>query len=380
MYKHTKNKRFAKSIELPDVLQNAIYKINVQQDMDEHESFDVFSRALKIKNKTERGTIMGILLSGVMAKRPKEDEVVGFIKAALKLDKRETYNIPTINIGRNKKVVGVAGSGKKAIKTINVSSCAAIVSAAAGAYVAKPCSEATSSVSGSSDFIESLGANINISHPKMTKILKKIGLGFFKIENQVKKFNSFYGGKFYAPHALSLGLAGVILPFKPNILLYGLSHNSINISAKVFQRFGYKNVMVVTTTDNGIHFFDEVGIFGTTSIIGIKNNVMGNLKNIQPASILGLPRYDRGSIKQGKNLKENIQKGLYALRGKGNKSLIDLICVNAATILFLSDNAIDIIDGYKKAKKTIESGLAFKKLQQFIKMTGGNLKKLEKYK
>lgn len=373
------NKNFAKSVELPNLLQDAIYKINVRQDMNERESFEVFSNVLQIKDKTKRGIIMGILLNGIMAKQPKADEVVGFIKAALKLDNKNIDNIPTINIGNGKKVIGVAGSGKKAIKTINVSSCATIVSASLGAYVAKPCSKATSSVSGSSDFIESLGANINISTPKMINILKKTGLGFFKIENQIKKFDSKYGGNFYAPHVLSLGLAGTILPFKPNILFYGLSHNSINVSAETFLRLGYKDFMVVSTTDDGVHFLDEIGVFGTTSIIGSRDGIIGNVKNIQPANILNLGRYDRDSLKQGDNKKDNIEKGILALSGKGSQALIDIICVNAATILYLSNKATDITDGYKKARMAIESGLAIKKLEQFIRMTGGNLDKYKKY-
>ncbi len=374
-----KNKKFAKSIELPNILQNAVYKMNVRQDMNESESFKVFSTALKIKDNTKRAVIMGILLNGIMAKQPKVDEVVGFIKAALKLDNINIDNIPIIDIGQNKKVIGVAGSGKKAIKTINVSSCAAIVAASIGAYVAKPCSKATSSASGSSDFIESLGANININKQKMINILKKTGLGFFKIENQIKKFDSKYGGNFYAPHVLSLGLAGTVLPFKPNVLLYGLSHNSINTSAEVFLKLGYKNVMVVTTTDDGVHFFDEVGVFGTTSIIGAKNGVIGNIKSIQTANILKFPRYDRESIMQGNNKEMNIKKGVQALSGKGNEALIDIICVNAATILFLSDKASNITDGYNKAKIAIESGLAIKKLEEFIMLTGGNSNKYKKY-
>ncbi|MEI6420499.1 MAG: hypothetical protein WCO30_02585, partial [bacterium] len=203
---------------MPNLIYEAIYRINVRHDLSESESYHVFREVLNILDDVERGTQMGILLNGLMAKHPTVEEVVGFIKAALSIDEIDTNKLRKLNIGKNKKIIAVAGSGKKGIKTTNISSCAAIVAASLGSSVAKTCSSSTSSISGSSDFMENVGANISISSKLMINVLKETGLGFFKIENRIKKFDALYGGKFYAPHILSFGLAGLLLPFKPDIL------------------------------------------------------------------------------------------------------------------------------------------------------------------
>jgi anthranilate phosphoribosyltransferase len=373
------NNIFAESVVMPSLLYEAIYRINIGHDLSEREAFRVFCEVLNLKDDMDRNILMGILLNGVMAKHPTVDEVVGFIKAALSVDDIDTNNLRKISIGKNRKIIAVAGSGKKGIKTTNISSCAAIVAASLGAYVAKTCSKATSSVSGSSDFIESLGANIDVPFKSMIDILKKTGIGFFKIENRVKKFDSLYGGKFFAPHILSFGFAGVVLPFRPDVLLYGLSHPNVSLSAKVFSRLGYENVMVVSTTDNGIHFLDEVGVFGSTSIVGIKNGITGDVRTIQPANILNLPRYDRNSIRPGSDEKNNIKKSIDALSGKEKGAIEDMICVNASTILYLSGKTKDIDEGFTKSKIAIRSGKAMKTLKAFISVTGGDFKRLNSF-
>jgi len=369
--------RFAESVAMSNPIHEAIYRINVKHDLSEDEAYNVFREVLSISNDVERGILMGILLNGLMAKTPTVEEAVGFIRAALSVDGNEPHQIPQIDIGSKNKVITLAGSGKKAIKTTNISSCAAIVAASLGVFVAKPCSKGTSSVSGSSDFMEEIGANLEISSDEMVKVMEKTKLGFFKIEGRISKFDSLYGGKFHAPHILSLGLAAMILPFKSHILLYGLSHPNISLSAKVFKKLGYDEVMVVSSTDNGIHFFDEVGVFGSTSMIGIRGGVLGNIKIIQPGDLLKLPRYDRFSIRPGRDVSENVKKSLDALSGKKKGAIVDMICVNAATILYLGGKAVDMESGYVKAKKAIESGLAIKKIKEFVAATGGGSEALE---
>ena len=371
-----KIKTFAKSQEVQNPLVEAIYKINIGFDLSEDEAFDAFKYALEIKDPLERSTFLGVILNGTMSKKPLLEEVRGFLRATFVLDGLDPQKTKRVNItGHN--VIGLAGSWKKGIKTTNISSCAAIVAAAGGAYVMKSCSSATSSLVGSSDFIELIGGNIKITSEEMLEVLKKTGLGFFSIENRIKKFDSLYGGKFHAPHVLSFALAGLSLPFKPDVMFYGLSHPNIVLSAKVFNSFGYDNVFVVSSTDNGLHFLDEVCVFGTTYIVGYKEGKLGSLKLIQPGDALNLPRYNRNLISSGKNISENIHLSLAVLNGLGDSAREDLVCVNSATILFLSKKVETLEEGFLLSKKIIRNGLAIAKLKEFIEATGGSLKKLD---
>jgi len=369
--------KFVPSIRTGNYLHEAIYRINVGYNLTEEIAFSSFREALLLKNPEERGIFMGILLNSVMARGPSIEEAVGFIRAAFLFDNFDPTKLDGLKL--KGKVIGIGGSGKKGIKSMNISSVAAIVASSLGINIAKPCSDSTSSLTGSADFIENLGANININAKEMTAILKETGLGFFKIESQIPRFNSLYGGKFYAPHILSLGLAGMILPFKPDSMLYGLAHPSVELSAKVFRRFGYKNVMVVTTTDDGVHFLDEFGTFGTTSIIGIRDGKLGKLVSIQTSDILNFPNYTRESIKPGFNKEDNIRLAVQVLSGKGEAAREDIVCINAATLLYLAGKAEDLKEGYIYAKQAIKKGYPIEKLKDFIRATSGNIKFFYKY-
>lgn len=370
---------FAEALPVKDFLHEAIYRINVGLDLTEEMAFHAFRNCLLIKDPEKRGTFMGILLNSVMAKRPTVEETVGFIRAALSIDKLDPLSLKRIKMPKSKKIICLAGSGKKGIKTMNISSCSAIIAASLGVFVAKSCSTSTSSVTGSSDFIEAVGANIEISNEKMIKIMKDIGLGFFKIKRQIPKFDSLYGGKFYTPHVLSFALAGLVLPFKSDCLLYGLAHPNIELSVKVLLRFGIKNAMVVTNTDNGIHFLDELGIFGTTSIIGTRNASIGKLVNIQIAETLKLPTYTRKDIRSAASKEENIRLAINALSGRGEQAREDIISVNAGTLLYLAGKAGNLKEGFSMTKKAIKEGKSIEKLKEFVNVTSGNINSLKKY-
>jgi len=168
-------------------------------------------------------------------------------------------------------------------------------------------------------------------------------------------------------------------PFKPYCLLYGLAHPDIELSVKVFKKLGYKNVMVVTTTDNGIHFLDEFSIFGVTSIIGIRNGEIGGLKSFSARDILNLSKYNRFSIQPEKTEKENIKLAINVLLGKGKPAHEDIVAVNAGALLYLAGITSDIIESYNFAKRVIRKKYPIEKLEEFIEATGGDKKILKSY-
>jgi anthranilate phosphoribosyltransferase len=365
------NIKFAEKLQTNSCLHEAIYRINVGLDLSEELVYEAFTEILHTENQVDRGIFMGVLLNGLMAKKPTSAEAKGAIRAALALDGVDPHKYEAINLPGP--VIGLAGSGKKGIKSMNISSCAAMIAACADVYIAKSCSSSTSSVTGSSDFIEILGANLKHSKEDMIEIMRQTKLGFFKIENLIPHFDSVYGGKFYAPHVLSFGLAGIVLPFKPDNMLYGLAHPNIGLVTRVFKKFGYENLMAVSTTDNGIHFLDEVGVFGVTSIMGIRDGEIGEIAHLQPGVSLDFPRYSRSSIKPGVTVEENIALAIDVLLGKGERARTDIVCINAATLLYLGKKVKSLTEGYRLATEIISSGAPVQKLKEFIIATEGDV-------
>lgn len=355
-----------------------LYRLNVNSKYDLSLLENSFKEVLQIEDSNIRNALLGSLLTALMTKNPTKEEVVTLLKVAFSIDNYNPYRRKSVSIGKNQKVVTIVGSGKKGIKTINISTASAILAASIGAYVVKPGSFSTSSISGSGDFMDLVGVNKKISLNKSINILKKCGFVFFEIEDVIPKFDSIYGGNFYAPHILSFGLAALVCPIKTDVVLYGLAHPNVELSLNVLKEFDIKNIMVVSSTDDDIHFIDEMGIFGNTRLVGTidgKNN--GELLIFNPLKELNLPKYTSKDIRQGKTKRENVKYILKALKGEGLKAHEDIICINCSNILYLSGIVCNLKEGFDLAKKAIKTGQGLKKLEEYVVLTGGNVNKIK---
>lgn len=100
---------------------------------------------------------------------------IEIVKSAFHLDKFNTLKKLKLKDGKAK-VVSLAGSGKKEIKLLNISSMVAVIIATVGKkigeniIVEKIISKSTSSVIGSSDIFESVGVNLDMPISEMAKI------------------------------------------------------------------------------------------------------------------------------------------------------------------------------------------------------------------
>jgi anthranilate phosphoribosyltransferase len=75
--------------------------------------------------------------------------------------------------------VDIVGTGGDGAHTVNISSMAAVVTAAAGAPVAKHGNRAASSSSGAADVLEALGVVIDLPAPAVARCVQEAGIGFF---------------------------------------------------------------------------------------------------------------------------------------------------------------------------------------------------------
>ncbi len=366
-------------IDKNSAVSEVLYRLNVQSKIDLKLLEDAFDSVLSNSKQSIRDIRLGAILTGIMARGPTTEEIVTLLKSVFKLDRFNPKKRYKIKIPKGEILVGAIGSGKKGVKTMNISTPALLTAASAGAFTVKVASSSTNSLTGSADFLREVGINLNLSVKEMEKIITKTRFGVFTIESLLPKFDSIYAKKFYAPHALSFGLAALASPIKYDTFLYGLAHPNIDLSIDVLKKFGITNVMVASTTNDKIHYLDEMGVYGLTKIKGIQDNKIGYTKTFNPLTELKLPKYKPKDICEGKNKKENIKLAIDVLRGKGEKAREDVICINAGTILYLAKKAKNLKEGYMISKKAVKEGLPFKKLLEVIKETNGDGKKIKRY-
>ena len=360
-----------------NLISEILYRLNVNSEIDAKLLEKVFESLLLNNHSKNNDVQMGSILTGIMARGPKKEEIVALLKSVFKLDNFDPKKRKKIKLPRGSILVGAIGSGKKGVKTMNISTPALLTAASLGAYTAKSVSHSTSSLTGSADFLEKVGCNLDIPLEKMKKIILKTKFGAFKIEDLLPKFDSIYGKKFLVPPSLSFGLAALASPIKYHNFLYGLAHPNIDLSLEVLKYFGVKNVMVVSTTHDDIHYLDEMGVYGKTKIRGMQNGKIGKLKIFNPLKELELPRYSPKLISEGKNVSENIKLSLDVLKGNGDKAREDIIAINAGTILYLARKVKNLREGYRIAKEALKRGLPYKKLVEFIEATGGDVKEFK---
>ena len=356
----------------------SMYKLNLGLSLDEYESYEAMKNILNIKEKEKRSVLMTMLLNGIMVKKPTISEIRGLLKASLELDNILTKNKCKIKLPNNNILIGLAGSGKKGIKTINISTPSAIIAAANGAYIVKACSSSTSSKTGSSDFLSLLGINININMKKKEKILKEYGIMFCSIEKTTPKFAKLYEGIFYAPHAMSFALAALSIPVEVNTIAYGLSHPNVKLSVDVLKSFGIDNAFIYSSTEDGVHYLDELGVSGYANIIGIQNGVIGRQVMTPIKDEFGLnSTYTNKRISEEMSNLDNVKKSIMALKGEGDMAVIDAICINSAILLCLARKHSSLKAAYAAVLKSIKDGRVYNHFIKIVEKYGGSKTKIE---
>ena len=355
----------------------SLYKLNIGLSFDEFEAEEAMLEIFKEKIPHKRVSLLTMLLNGIMIKGPTVSEVKGLINASLSLDGILKTPKPRIKLPNEELLVGVASSGKKGVKTINITTPSSFIAAACGAYTAKACSHSTSSKTGSSDFLEIIGININIPLKEKIEILQEKKISFFSIEDTTPNFAEVYKGIFYAPHAMSFALAGLSFPVEIDALAYGLSHPNIKLSLEVYKEYGFKEVLVYSSSEDGIHFIDELPISGHVNLIGMKNGEVGrqittNIKDTFPFT----PSQNLNELAEKKDQIDNVRASLRVLCGMGSKSQTDIMCINAAPIILLAGKVKSLKEGYLLAKKNLEEGRVFKLFLEVLELYGGNRNKI----
>ncbi|MFY8032066.1 MAG: anthranilate phosphoribosyltransferase, partial [Devosia sp.] len=147
-------------------IKQALNKIATRQDLTGEEMRGVMTT---IMNGEATPSQIGAFLMGMRVK----GETVGEIAAAVSILREKM-----VRVEAPEDVIDIVGTGGDGAETLNISTAASFVTAAAGVPVAKHGNRALSSKSGASDVLQALGIKLDLTPAQISACIRDVGIGF----------------------------------------------------------------------------------------------------------------------------------------------------------------------------------------------------------
>ena len=266
------------------------------------------------------------------------------------------------------RAVDTVGTGGDGAHTINISTTAAIIAAAAGVKVVKHGNRAASSKSGAADLLEALGVNINLDGTGVEKTFAELGIGFCfaPVFHPAMKFAGPARKELGSPTVFNI-LGPLANPAKPQAAAIGVANDRMHlVMAQVLADRGVDGF--VFRGDDGL---DEITLATTTSVLTIgRGEISSDLIDpldfeIQRAPISALVGGD--SIENAR-----ITTAIFA----GEKGAPrDAVVLNAAAAIAAYEGRFDlnlhsrIEIGVSRAVAAIDSGAATRLIAQWAELS-----------
>ncbi|MEV0200685.1 anthranilate phosphoribosyltransferase [Nonomuraea sp. NPDC050691] len=265
-------------------------------------------------------------------------------------------------------VVDVVGTGGDRAHTVNVSTMAAIVAAAAGARVVKHGNRAASSSCGAADVLEHLGIRLDLTPEQTARVAREAGIAFCfaPVYHPALRFAGPPRKEIGVPTVFNF-LGPLTNPARPAAQAIGVyDAGMLPVLAGVFAERGVS--ALVFRGDDGL---DELTISTTSTVWTVRDGAA--TQTVFDPAVLGIPRADAGALRGG-DVAFNAQ-AVRDLVGGATGPVRDAVLLNAAAALVALDGPGDdldsaMIDAYARATQAVDSGRAATTLDRWIKVSG----------
>ena len=266
------------------------------------------------------------------------------------------------------RAVDTVGTGGDGAHTINISTTAAIIAAAAGARVVKHGNRAVSSKSGASDFLEAMGVVPGLNAAGVERTVRELGIGFCfaPVFHPAMRFAA-PARKELATSTVFNILGPLANPARPRAAAIGVANERMHlVMAQVLSEKGCDGFVF-----RGNDGLDEITLATTTSILSIGN---AEIKSERiDAKDFGMANAPIEAIVGG-DAQENarISSAIFAgERGAPRDAVI--LNAGAAIAAFEGDLDSDIKErisaGVRRAEKAVDSGAARDLLEKWAALT-----------
>lgn len=318
---------------------------------------------------------LAAFLAALRVKGETEEELEGFARAM-----RDGCVVIEHGI-TDEPVLDTCGTGGDGLATINISTIAAFVVAAAGVRVAKHGNRAVSSKSGSADVLEALGVRIDMPSERVAAAIREIGIGFLFAPSLHPSMKHAMPARRELKARTVFNLLGPLAnPARANVQVIGApSVRDARLVAGALARLGLDYGFVVHGEDG----LDEVTVTTTTAAFEIVSGTV-NTHTFRPEDF-GTERSSLDAIRGG-DAKHNAGRAHAILHGEKGPQR-DIVVANAALAIYAAHRAAEeagqrpptvirkaplaesLLECARIACECIDSGAASAKLQGLIEFT-----------
>ena len=331
------------------MIQEALSRLLDGRDLDRAEARGVMAEVMA--GEATQAQIAGFLVA-LRAKGETAEEIAGCAEAM-----RE-HALPVRP--RREDLVDTAGTGGDGARTLNISTAAALVAAAAGAAVAKHGNRAVSSASGSADVLEALGFELELPPERVARSIDELGFGFlFAPAHHPAMRHAAPVRRELATRTVFNVLGPLTNPAGARCQIVGVySPALVRTIAEVLARLGALRAFVV----HGAGGIDELSPVGPNAVCEVVGGRVRE-RTVDPLD-LGLERCAPEDLRGG-SPKENAAAIRDVLAGAdgGRRSAILL---NAAGAIAAGGLARDLREGLALAAEAVDSGAAAARLEELV--------------
>ena len=335
----------------PQQLIDAIDALASRRDLSIDESADVL--AVIMAGDANEAQIAAFLIA-LRTKGETEEELAGLA--------RTMRALATPVRTRRDDLVDTCGTGGGR-RTVNVSTTAALIAAGAGCAVAKHGNRSATSLSGSADVLEALGARIDLEPAAVGQCIDEVGFGFLfaPAHHQATRW--------VVPVRKALAVRTVFNLLGPLTNPAGARRQVIGVvdpsfldrMAGALARLGVDRALLVSSEDG----LDEMSTSGTTRVVEVEG-AERRAYSVTPEE-LGVPaaRFDDVA---GGTPEENAATTCAILAGHAGPRR-DLAVLNAGAAVYAGGQAASLGEGVARAAEAIDSGAARATLERFVELS-----------
>ena len=259
-------------------------------------------------------------------------------------------------------LVDTAGTGGGRT-TFNVSTTAALIAAGAGCAVAKHGNRSATSLSGSADVLEALGARLDVAPAGVTRCIDEAGFGFLFAPSHHA------ATRFVIPVRRDLAvrtifnfLGPLTNPAGARRQLIGVADPAfLDVMAGALARLGVDRALLVSSEDG----LDEMSTSGNTHVVEVNGEEIQRY-TVSPGDF-GLPTSPFEAVAGGTPA-ENAAATRAILAGEQGPRR-DIAILNAGAAIYAGGRAETLAEGVAAAAAAIDSGAAQERTERYVALS-----------